>query len=193
MEDIFFVLISAALANNIIAEHIVGADASLAAMRRYDVALGVSRTMLILLPIATCLSSAIINFILIPMQLQYMKTFVFILLIISIVYAIKAITIKKNQHPLIADLHTFLPISGINTIVIGTLLLNQQHDTHLLDSLFFGLGTAIGFSIILIALTCIDKRLQTADIPTPFKGIPITLITLGLISMAFSSFTGLAT
>ena len=85
----------------------------------------------------------------------------------------------------------FLPLAGVNVTVLGTLLLNQQQDNNLFYSFIFGLGTAIGFALMLALLTAINTRLEMADVPAPLKGPSITLITLGLISMAFLGFSGL--
>ncbi len=187
MENIFLVLISSALVNNIIVDQIIGADPALAATRRNDVAYGISRIMLILLPLTTVITSAANQFILIPLQLHYMQTFVFVLLIIIIVYGLRAFPNRFVKFR--PDI--FLPLAGINATALGTVLLNQQLNHHLFYAFIFGLGTAIGFMLLLSLLTAMQSRLEMADVPSPFKGPSITLITLGLISMAFLGLSGL--
>lgn len=187
MEEIFLALVSSALVNNIVVNHIIGGDPALASTRRYDVAYGLSVIMLIMLPITTVIASATTQFILIPLQLQYLQTFVFVMLIIMIVYGLRAWPNSFFKY----RTEIFLPLAGVNATVLGTVLLNQQQGHHLFFSFIFGLGTAIGFTLVLVLLTAINTRLDMADIPAPFKGVSITLITLGLMSMAFLGFSGL--
>ena len=187
MENVFLVLISSALVNNIIVGHIIGADPALVSTQRHDVACGISRIMVVLLPVTTVIASATTQFILIPLQLQHLQTFVFVMLIIMFVYGLRAWPKSFCNY----RSEIFLPLAGVNATVLGTLLLNQQQDNNLFSSFVFGLGTAIGFALMLALLTAINTRLEMADIPASFKGVSITLITLGLISMAFLGFSGL--
>lgn len=197
MENIFLVLISAALVNNIVVDQIIGADPALAATSRRDVAYGISRIMLVLLPLLTVITTATVQFILVPLQLQYLQTLVFVLLIITIVYGLRAFPNLPFSNLMLSNFigkirpEVFLPLAGINVTVLGSVLLNQQLHHHLFFSFIFGLGTAIGFALLLAVLTAIQSRLQMADVPAPFKGPSIILITLGLISMAFLGLTGL--
>ncbi len=186
MEDLFLVLISSALVNNIVVGHIVGTDPALVSIQRRDVSRSISCVMLILLPITTVIASASAQFILIPLQLQHLQTFVFVMLIIMIVYGLRAWPNPVCNR----SSEIVLPLAGINSTVLGTLLLNQQQH-HLFFSFVFGLGTAIGFAFMLALLTAIHTRLEMADVPAPFRGPSITLITLALISMAFLGFSGL--
>jgi electron transport complex protein RnfA len=187
MEELFLVLISTALVNNIVVGHIVGSDPALVSIQRRDVSRAISCIMLILLPITTVIASASTQFILIPLQLQYLQTFVFVMLIIMVVYGLRAWPNPICKH----GSKIILPLAGINSTVLGTLLLNQQQQHHLFFSFAFGLGTAIGFALMLALLTAIHTRLEMADVPAPFRGPSITLITLALISMAFLGFSGL--
>ncbi len=191
MEGFFLVLISSALVNNIVVSHVIGTDPALVATQRRDVARSISYIMLILLPFTTVVASATTQLILIPLQLQYLQTFVFVMLIILIVYGLRLW--PKIWHGPFGNsgAEIFLPLAGVNVTVLGTLLLNQQQDNNLFYSFIFGLGTAIGFALMLALLTAINTKLDMADVPTPFKGLSITLITLGLISMAFLGFSGL--
>lgn len=188
MENIFLLLISTALVNNIVVGHVIGGDPALTSIQKNEIAYGLSRIMLILLPIITFIATAVSQFILIPLQLQYLQTFVFVLLIIMLAYGLKA---WPNSFCKKYDTDLLLPLAGINATALGTLLLYQQQGHHLFYSFIFGLGTAIGFGLILVLFTAIQTRLEMADVPTPFKGSSITLITLGLLSMAFLGFQGL--
>lgn len=187
MENIFLVLISSALVNNIVVGHVIGTDPALVSVQRREVAYGISCIMLALLPLTTVITSAATQFILVPLQLQYLQTFVFVLLIITVIYCLRAWPTPVFKYLI----EIFLPLSGVNATILGTVLLNQQQGHHLFSSFIFGLGTAIGFALMLTLLTAINQRLEMADIPASFKGTSITLITLGLISMAFLGLSGL--
>jgi len=191
MEGIFLVLISSALVNNIVVSHVIGTDPALVATQRRDVAYGISTIMLILLPLTTVIATATTQFILIPLQLQYLQTLVFVILIIIIVYGLRLWPRLWSGPFGKGGSEMFLPLAGVNVTVLGTLLLNQQQNNNLFYSFIFGLGTAIGFALMLALLTAINTRLEMADVPAPLKGPSITLITLGLISMAFLGFSGL--
>jgi len=191
MEEIFLVLISSALVNNIVVAHVIGTDPALVATQRRDVARGISYLMLMLLPLTTFIASATTQLILIPLQLQYLQIFVFVMLIIMIVYGLRLWPRIWSRPFGKSGTEMFLPLAGVNVTVLGTLLLNQQQDNNLFYSFIFGLGTAIGFALMLALLTAINTRLEMADVPAPFKGLSITLLTLGLISMAFLGFSGL--
>ncbi len=191
MEGIFLVLISSALVNNIVVSHVIGTDPALVATQRRDVARGISYLMLILLPLTTVVAAATSQLILIPLQLQYLQTFVFVMLIIMIVYGLRLWPKLWSGSFGKSGAEMFLPLAGVNVTVLGTLLLNQQQDNNLFYSFIFGLGTAIGFAIMLALLTAINTKLEMANVPAPFKGLSITLLTLGLISLAFLGFSGL--
>jgi len=190
MSDFILIIFSAALVNNIVVEQIIGADPALAFMRKMDVATGMSCTMIILLPLVTVCAYAIDTFLLIPLGLQYLNLLVFVSVILLLAWSLKLWAHRINQK-LAGRIIIFLPLAGINTTVLGTLLLNQQLAHGMFTSLAFGLGAALGFSLILLMLTAINERLEVADVPAPFRGMSITLITLALISMAFLGFTGL--
>ncbi|SMN12329.1 Electron transport complex protein RnfA [uncultured Candidatus Thioglobus sp.] len=192
MTDIFIILLGAALINNIAVTQVLAADPILAISHKDKVAWGFSYAMLLLLPITTVLATSVTNFLLLPLGLQYLQIFIFVLLIIIVVYALMMWSARGQTNSQQANLKKFLPLAGINTTVLGCLLLNHQQHYNLLDSFFFSLGTAIGFTLILAMITAINKRLEFANVPKSFQGIPIMLITLGLLSIAFLGFTGLA-
>lgn len=191
MADFFIILAGAALVNNIVVDQTVGTDPALAAARRYDVTFGLSRIILILLPAAVVCSALVMRLVLVPLHLQYLQEFIFVILIIMLSYGLTVWPEIWRSYLSADDLKVLLPFSGINTTVLGALLLNQQQAHSIIDGFFFALGTAVGFAVILAMLTAINQRMEVADIPPPFTGIGITLITLGMLSIAFSGFAGL--
>lgn len=190
MTDFIFVIFSAAVINNIIVLEILGADPALAFLRRMDVASGLSLTMCILLPLVTLACCLIEKLVIIPLQLEYLELFIFVSIIILAIWCLKLLGQHKKAG-FTGLFNVFLPFAGINTTVLGTVLLNHKLVTGLIQSLAFGIGSALGFSLILLMMTAINERLETSDVPRPVQGIPILLVTLALVSMAFSGFTGL--
>lgn len=190
MSDILLILLSAALVNNIVVDQVIGANPLLASIRRHDIARGLSKTMLIVLPGTVALATVITDFLLVPLKLQYLQTFIFVLLIILVIYGLKAWSKKWHNSLYLSDVSIFLPLAGFNTTVLGTLLLNQQQGYHLFSAIFFALGTAVGFTIVLAISTAINSRLEVSDVPRSFQGLPIMLITWCLMSIAFSGYAG---
>ena len=190
MTDFFLILFSMALVNNIIVIQIIGIDPTLAFSRKLDVAFGLSYTILLMLPLVTVIGYLIDNWLLIPFSIEYLRLLIFVLLIVLVSWCLK-LSLHKINSTLNERVNIFFPFAVINTAVLGTLLLNQQFSNSLFMAFAFGIGTAIGFSFILLLLTAITERLEVADVPVPFKGIPVLLITLGLLSMAFLGFIGL--
>ena len=147
-------------------------------------------TMCILLPLVALACYLMEKLVIIPLQLEYLGLFIFVSIIILAIWCLKLLGQRKKSG--FAGLfNVFLPFAGFNTTVLGTVLLNHKLVSGVVQSLAFGIGSALGFSLILLMMTAINERLETSDVPRPVQGIPILLITLALISMAFSGFTGL--
>ena len=192
MSDFILIIFSAAIINNIVVLEILGTDPALAFLRRMDVAYGLSLTMCILLPLVTVSCYLLELLLVIPLQLDYLEIFIFVAVIILIIWCLKLWGL--HSHPEFTRLfNVFLPFAGINATVLGTVLLNNKLVNGLVQSLAFSIGSALGFSLILLIMTAINERLEVSDVPRPVQGIPILLITLALISMAFSGFTGMFT
>ena len=180
MQDIFLLLAATALVNNIIVDQLVGSDPALAMAQRMDVARCLAGIMVILLPLTAMMAALFDQFILIPMQLEHLRTLAFILVMISVCYGLRAWRIGRAER--------LLPFAGINTTVLGTLLLNPYLSGFW--AFCFGFGMAAGFGLILVMLAAISDRLLSTDLPAALQGQPIILITLGVIAMACLGFTG---
>ena len=188
MNDIFFVLVSATLINNIVLEQLIGVDPALGATQRLDVAWGMAKLMLVLLPLITLLAWLLIHLILIPLNLEYLQTLTLVMLMILLNYSMKAWMDKIFQ----LNTSIFLPWAGVNVTVLGTVLLSQSLALNLPMAFAFGIGTALGFGLFLIMFTTLNHYLKTVDVPAPFRGLPVILITLGGISIAFLGFSGIS-
>ena len=190
MAELVLIVLSTALVNNIVVELVIGADPALAFVRKMDVTQGLCLTMLVLLPMVTVSSWFLENWLLAPLHLEYLQLLVFVSTIIVVCWLLKLHMYRINKK-LAERISVFLPFAGINSTVLGVMLLNGETAKTLLQSLAFGIGSAAGFALILMLLTAMTERLEATDVPAPFRGLPILLITLALISMAFMGFSGL--
>lgn len=190
MTDLVLVIFSAALVNNIVVLEVIGADPALAFLRRQDVAFDLSLTLLVLLPVVTVAAWLLDYWLISTYDLDYLRLLLSVAVILCVVYSAKVFL--PYLHPGFSErLDPFLPFAGLNATVLGTVLLNRQADNGFLASIAFATGTAIGFALVLLLLTAVRERLEVADVPAPFRGMPVLLLTLSIIAMAFTGFTGL--
>ena len=145
----------------------------------------------IVLTLASVSSNLINTYILIPFDMEYLRTIAFIVTIAGVV-GFTELVVNKTSPVLHQSLGVFLPLITTNCAVLGVALLNVNQDNGFLASAVYGFGAAIGFSFVLVLFSAIRERIDTADVPAAFKGAPIALITAGLMSMAFMGFIGLA-
>lgn len=190
MSDLVLIIFSTALINNIVVDRVIGADPALAFVHKREVASGLCRTMFVLLPLVTISGWSLDQWLLAPLHLKYMQLPVFVSTIIVICWLLKLHAYRINKK-LGEQTSIFLPFAGINTTVLGAMLLTQEASRTFWQALAFGVGSALGFALVLMLLTAAVERLETADVPAPFRGLPIQLLTLAMISMAFMGFTGL--
>jgi len=141
--------------------------------------------------ISSALSSLIYNYLLVTLELTYLSTIVFILIIAALVQFIEMF-LKKFSRPLYEALGVYLPLITTNCAVLGVALTNVQNEYGVLMSTLAGLGTATGFAVAIIILAAIREAMDLSKVPKAFRGMPITLITAGLMAMAFFGFSGMA-
>jgi len=142
------------------------------------------------LTLASVTSYLVNEYILLPLDITYLKTMSFIL-VIAVVVQFTEMVVRKTSPTLYRLLGIFLPLITTNCAVLGVALLNIKEDHTFLQSAVYGFGAAVGFSLVLVLFAALRERLAAADVPTPFKGASIAMITAGLMSMAFMGFTGL--
>lgn len=140
--------------------------------------------------ISSLLASVIYNYVLIPLKLTYLNTIVFILVIAALVQFVEMV-LKKISPPLYQALGVYLPLITTNCAVLGVALTNVSKEYDVLTSVVNGFGTAVGFTIAIVILAGIRERNEYNDVPESFKGMPITLITAGLMAIAFIGFSGI--
>jgi electron transport complex protein RnfA len=189
MENYLLILIGTVFVNNIVMSKILGLCPFMGVSRKLETAIGMGAATTFVLTLASGLSYLIDTYLL-GQDLAYLRTLSFIVVIAGIV-GFTEMFIKKTSPVLFRVLGIYLPLITTNCAVLGIPLLNVQEQHNFVESLFFGLGGAVGFTMVLILFAAMRERLEAADVPGPFKGTSIAMITAGLMSLAFMGFAGL--
>jgi electron transport complex protein RnfA len=189
MENYLLILIGTVFVNNIVMSKILGLCPFMGVSRKLETAIGMGAATTFVLTLGSGASSLIDTYLLGP-DLSYLRTLSFIVVIAGIV-GFTEMFIKKTSPVLFRVLGIYLPLITTNCAVLGIPLLNVQEQHNFLESLIYGLGGSLGFTMVLILFAAMRERLEAADIPKPFRGISIAMITAGLMSLAFMGFAGL--
>ena len=189
METYFLILISTVFVNNIVLVKILGLCPFMGVSRKLEAAIGMGAATTFVLTLASG-SSYLINQYLLGPDLAYLRTLSFIVVIAGIVQFTEMF-VHKFSPVLYQVLGIYLPLITTNCAVLGIPLLNVQENHNFVESLFFGLGGALGFSLVLILFAGLRERLEAADVPPVFRGSAIAMVTAGLMSLAFMGFAGL--
>ena len=190
IQHYFLIIISTVLVNNIVLVKILGLCPVMGVSKKLETSVSMSAATAFVLTIGSMTSWAINHYLLEPNDLVYLRTLSFILVIAGVVQFTEML-MEKNFPLLYQLLGIFLPLITTNCAVLGIPLLNAQSSHTLIESALFGFGGAIGFSIVLILFASIRERLEGAEIPLPFKGTAIALVTASIMSLAFMGFAGL--
>ncbi|WP_235591428.1 electron transport complex subunit RsxA, partial [Pseudoalteromonas sp. H71] len=176
--------------NNFVLVQFLGLCPFMGVSGKLDTAIGMSLATTFVLTLASVTSYLVNQYILIPLDIEFLRTMSFIL-VIAVVVQFTEMVVRKTSPTLYRLLGIFLPLITTNCAVLGVALLNIKEDHSFLQSAVYGFGAAVGFSLVLVLFAALRERLAAADVPTPFKGASIAMITAGLMSMAFMGFTGL--
>jgi electron transport complex protein RnfA len=190
MTEFAVILLSAVLVNNYVLTKFLGICPFLGVSGKVETAIGMSFAVMFVMTLASTASWLVQQYILIPLDLLYLQTIFFILIIASLVQFIEMM-IHKTSPLLYQGLGIFLPLITTNCAVLGVALLNIQQDNTFITSALYGFGAATGFALVLILFAGLRERIEHAPIPEAFKGSPISLITAGMMSLAFLGFSGL--
>jgi electron transport complex protein RnfA len=190
MTDIFLIFISAAFVNNFVLVRFLGLCPFMGVSTQYKSALGMSFATAFVLTMSSIASYLVNEYLLVPLGLEYLKTLSFIL-VIAVTVQITEMILHKSSPLLYQVLGIFLPLITTNCAVLGVALLNVQQQNSLLESAFFGFGAAAGFGLVLVVFSAIRERLEMANVPASFRGLPIALMTAGIMSLAFMGFAGM--
>ena len=184
------ILISSILVNNYITARFLGICPFLGVSKKVDTAIGMGAAVIFVMTIASALAYFVQVFILDKLGLGYLQTLAFILLIAALVQFVEMV-IKKISPSLYSALGVYLPLITTNCAVLGVAILNIDSGYNLLQSIVNGAGSAAGFTLAIVLFAGIRERLEMSDIPKPFQGFPIALVSAGLMSVAFLGFSGL--
>lgn len=190
LADYSILLIGAILVNNFVLVQFLGLCPFMGVSNKLETAMGMSMATTFVLTLASACSNLTYHFLLQPLGLEYLKTISFIL-VIAVVVQFTETVMHKTSPMLYQVLGIFLPLITTNCAVLGVALLNLQEKRGFLESTLFGFGAAVGFSLVLVLFAAVRERVAVADVPQPFQGSAIALITAGLMSLAFMGFAGL--
>lgn len=190
MADYLLLLVGTVLVNNFVLVKFLGLCPFMGVSSKVDTALGMSLATTFVLTLASVCSYLVNVYLLHPFGLEYLRTMSFIL-VIAVVVQFTEMVVHKTSPTLYRLLGIFLPLITTNCAVLGVALLNVNEQHNFLQSVIYGFGAAVGFSLVLVLFAAMRERLAVADIPAPFKGASIAMITAGLMSLAFMGFSGL--
>lgn len=185
------VLISTILVNNFVLVQFLGLCPFMGVSNKVESATGMALATAFVLTLSSILSYLTFNYLLVPLELEYLRTLSFIL-VIAVTVQLTEMIVRKTSPLLYRVLGVFLPLITSNCAVLGVALLNvRKAEPTLLNSALYGFGAAVGFSLVLVLFAAMRERIAAADVPSVFQGAPIALVTAGLMSLAFMGFGGL--
>jgi len=191
MADLILILVSTVLVNNFVLVRFLGLCPFMGVSRNLEAAFGMSMATAFVLTMSSAIAFLLHEYVLVPLQLEYLKTISFILVIAASVQFTEIMV--RRMSPLLHQLlGIYIPLIATNCAVLGVALLNVQEADGFIQSVFYGFGAAGGFALVLVLFAAVRERLQAADIPRPFRGTAIALMTAGIMSLAFMGFSGMA-
>ncbi len=190
MQEYALILVSTILVNNFVLVKFLGLCPFMGVSSKVDTAVGMGLATTFVLTLSSIISYLANTYLLAPLGIEYLRTITFILVIAAVVQFTEMV-IRKTSPLLYQVLGIFLPLITTNCAVLGVALLNVQEQHNFVQSALYGFGAAVGFSLVLALFAAVRERVDVADVPLPFQGSAIGLITAGLMSMAFMGFVGL--
>jgi electron transport complex protein RnfA len=190
LTDLLLIIVSAALVNNFVLVQFLGLCPFMGVSSRVDSAIGMSFATTFVLTLSSVVAYLIQSLILTPLDITWLRTLAFIVAI-AVAVQLTELALKKTSPLLHSVLGIYLPLITTNCAVLGVALLNTNRAHSLLESAFYGIGAAAGFSLVLVLFAGVRERLALADIPAPFEGAAIALITAGFMALAFMGFAGM--
>jgi electron transport complex protein RnfA len=190
IKDLLVILIASSLVNNVVLSQFLGLCPFLGVSKKTNTATGMGVAVIFVITLASAVAGAIYQFILVPFDITYLQTIVFILVIAALVQFVEMF-LKKFIPGLYQSLGVYLPLITTNCAVLGVALTNVQKNYGILTGIVNGFATAVGFTISIVILAGIREKMAHNDIPESFQGMPIVLVTAGLMAIAFCGFSGL--
>lgn len=190
VKDLLLILISSALVSNVVLSQFLGLCPFLGVSKKVETAAGMGTAVIFVITLSSAVAGVIYKFVLVPLDITYLQTIVFILVIAALVQFVE-MALKKYMVSLYEALGVYLPLITTNCAVLGVALTNVQENYGILAGTVNGFATALGFTISIIILAGIREKMAYNDIPKPFRGMPIVMVTAGLMAIAFCGFSGL--
>ena len=184
------ILISSILINNYIFSRFLGICPFLGLSEKTSTAVGMGFAVTFVMTVSTAVTWCVYHFVLVPYELEYLKTIAFILIIASLVQLLEMF-LRKSVPALYSALGIYLPLITTNCAILGSALLCIQEEYNFITSVVFSIGSAVGFTLAIVIFSLVREKVSLSDTPKCFKGTPIALVTAGLIAMAFSGFSGI--
>lgn len=190
MMRLFVIFLSAMLVNNFVLSRFLGICSFLGISKKIETAIGMGLAVTFVMTIASVGSYLVYNFLLVPFGLEYLYNIAFILVIAALVQLVEMF-IKKYSPALYKALGIYLPLITTNCVILAVAVLNMQESYNLLEAIVNGLGASLGYMLAIVLFAGIRQRIERNNVPSALQGLPITLITAGLMSIAFLGFNGL--
>ena len=191
MTELIVILVGTVFVNNFVLVRFLGLCPFLGVSRNIEAAAGMSLATAFVLTLSSASAYLLHKYVLLPLELEYLRTISFILVIAASVQFTE-IMVRRLSPLLHQVLGIYIPLIATNCAVLGVALLNVQQSKGFVQSVFFGFGAAAGFALVLVMFASVRERLEAADIPSPFRGTAIALMTAGIMSLAFMGFAGMA-
>ncbi len=189
MTELILTAIGAAIVNNVVLSQFLGICPLLGVSKKVDTAAGMGAAVIFVTSLAAFVTGLIYKFILDPADVQYLQTIVFIVVIAALVQFVEMF-LKKFMHALYESLGVYLPLITTNCAVLGVALNSVTYGYGILKTVVYGFSTAFGFFIAIVIMAGLREKIEYNDVPEPFKGSAIVLVTAGLMSIAFFGFSG---
>ena len=190
MSNLIMIALGSALVSNVVLSQFLGLCPFLGVSKKTETAAGMGAAIIFVITLASLVAAVLYKFVLDPLGLDYLKTIVFILVTAALVQFVEMF-LKKAMPSLYEALGVYLPLITTNCAVLGVALNNVQASYNIIESVVNGFATALGFTIAIIILAGIREKIEYNDVPQPFQGMPIVLVTAGLMAIAFCGFSGL--
>jgi len=188
--ELLLLFIGAVLINNVLLSRFLGICPFLGVSKRVETAFGMGMAVTFVMTLASLMSYMVYEYILVPLNITYLYTIAFILVIASLVQLVEMV-IQKSSPSLYQALGVYLPLITTNCAVLGIAIINMQKEFTLMQSIINGFGSAIGFTLAIVILAGINEKTNYNNVPKAFKGYPVTLLAAGLMAIAFLGFSGL--
>ena len=191
MTSLIMIIVTTALVNNVVLRQFLGICSFLGVSKQIKTSASLGAAVTFVIGIASAVAYVLYHLVLVPFNLTYLQTIVFILVIAALVQLVEMF-LKKTSPALYQALGIFLPLITTNCAVLGVALTNVQNGYNFIESVISGVGTGLGYTLAIILLASIRTRIEESEVPVPFRGAPIVLLTAALMAIAFMGFSNLA-